>query len=444
MPKRPRTREGICGSKHLVWPPLRRLTMEVLEDRTVLSTWLPSSGWGESDLQSSGNEAAVVIGANLREDDGGVAGNLIPDSRVTVGSSFFVEIVAEDVRQPAAGLVGLSLDINWDPSVLIEIDAPFDPADPASPLVTAAFPLFRGGTLSNPLGMIDELRGGSLPATGLGAALGNETAERFSLLRFQAVATTAATPLVLELGSYGASLADGVSGFELSFVLPTIQVISDSTPWQNTPPWDVNDDGRVHPDDVLYLINDLNHRGTRPLPVPPIPPDVPPPYLDVSGNNWIEPRDVLLVINYINWSLAPSRPASVAAGEAEASSAISSPIASGTFPWVTSWQADRIWPVAPGGPAMVSGHADSGTPLRRLLDGQAPATRPASHRDGVPLSLDTDRALVAEPANASRADETVRLEPDFLSFDELGDDVLADLAPDTADGWRFMARGTPE
>ena len=71
--------------------------------------------------------------------------------------------------------------------------------------------------------------------------------------------------------------------------------------WQNpVRPTDVNGDSLVAPIDALILINDLNARGSRPLPLPPLPPSEPPPYLDVNGDTQIAPIDVLLVINFLN------------------------------------------------------------------------------------------------------------------------------------------------
>ncbi len=70
--------------------------------------------------------------------------------------------------------------------------------------------------------------------------------------------------------------------------------------WQNPRnPLDVDDDRTVIPLDVLVLINDINARQARALPIPPAPP-LPPPYLDVSGNGEIGPQDVLIIINYLN------------------------------------------------------------------------------------------------------------------------------------------------
>jgi hypothetical protein len=80
-----------------------------------------------------------------------------------------------------------------------------------------------------------------------------------------------------------------------------IGVIVNQTPWRNpSNPHDVNNDGFVSPIDALLIINDLNFRGPRRLPNPPIPPFVPPPYLDASGDNYVSPIDALLIINYLN------------------------------------------------------------------------------------------------------------------------------------------------
>lgn len=81
--------------------------------------------------------------------------------------------------------------------------------------------------------------------------------------------------------------------------------------WQNPRnPLDINGDGKVFPLDVLLLINDLNARGSRALPIPPSPSAMPP-YLDASGDGVVGPQDALIVINYLNKS-------SAAGGEGEA------------------------------------------------------------------------------------------------------------------------------
>jgi hypothetical protein len=80
-----------------------------------------------------------------------------------------------------------------------------------------------------------------------------------------------------------------------------ISVIANQFPWQNPLNYrDVNADGYVSPIDALLIINDLNFRGPRKLPNPPMPPLEPPPYLDASGDGFVSPLDALLIINYLN------------------------------------------------------------------------------------------------------------------------------------------------
>jgi hypothetical protein len=65
--------------------------------------------------------------------------------------------------------------------------------------------------------------------------------------------------------------------------------------------FDVSGDGFVSPIDVLLVINYINS-GLPPR--PPIPPTSVPPYLDVNGDGFISPLDVLAVVNFINASSA--------------------------------------------------------------------------------------------------------------------------------------------
>jgi len=72
-------------------------------------------------------------------------------------------------------------------------------------------------------------------------------------------------------------------------------------PWQNPIfAMDVSGDDVVEPLDVLEVINRINATGSGPLPVPPAPSDLPPAFVDVTGNDHLEPLDVLATINYIN------------------------------------------------------------------------------------------------------------------------------------------------
>lgn len=74
-----------------------------------------------------------------------------------------------------------------------------------------------------------------------------------------------------------------------------------ANPWRNPlNGLDVDQSGFVVPLDALLLINDLNRNGARRLPNPPVPPFVPPPFLDTNGDGFATALDVLAVINRLN------------------------------------------------------------------------------------------------------------------------------------------------
>ena len=104
----------------------------------------------------------------LYEDNNGALGQEVTDA--VLGNSFFVEILLGDIRVDAAGLLSAALDFGFAADVIQNIDDPFDPSDVNSPLVTSDFPLFREGILDNANGLIDNLRGGSVPAANEGTA----------------------------------------------------------------------------------------------------------------------------------------------------------------------------------------------------------------------------------------------------------------------------------
>ena len=67
---------------------------------------------------------------------------------------------------------------------------------------------------------------------------------------------------------------------------------------------DVNNDLVISPLDVLVVINDLNSRGARGLPLTRNPSE---PFLDPTGNQSVDPLDVLTIINYLNVGGSGSR-----------------------------------------------------------------------------------------------------------------------------------------
>jgi RHS repeat-associated protein len=123
-----------------------------------------------------------------------------------------------------------------------------------------------------------------------------------------------------------------------------ITITPAAPPWQNPRhPCDVTGENFVAPIDVLVLINDINAHGSRKLTAPPTP--TPPPFLDPNGDGWIAPLDVLIVINYINAHGSGPIP-SASGGEGE-----------------QSWVRDLVLPLPDGASSAVSG-APSGLPGR--------------------------------------------------------------------------------
>lgn len=112
-----------------------------------------------------------------------------------------------------------------------------------------------------------------------------------------------------------------------------------ANPWKNPRnAFDIDDDGNVLPLDALIVINALNDGGSRPLTVPPVPPNAPPPYLDPSGDDSLSPLDALLIINELNGqsaALAVATPPSAAAAESATAAAAD-----------LFWQAAADWHIA--------------------------------------------------------------------------------------------------
>jgi len=168
---------------------------------------------------------------NLYEDAGGAAGGLIAADTVEVGDVFFVEITAEDLRDDPRGLQSMGVHVGWDPEVL-QFDGPFDPSAPASPLVTASFPLYRSGKLDQTDGVIYNLRGVAMPALGSGSPIGIDGPERFALLRFRALEAAEDSPLVVQAsGSVGfIPMPIYIAPDDLRFEAQTITVVAPTEP----------------------------------------------------------------------------------------------------------------------------------------------------------------------------------------------------------------------
>jgi hypothetical protein len=72
--------------------------------------------------------------------------------------------------------------------------------------------------------------------------------------------------------------------------------------WQNPADrFDVDGDGRIIPQDLLFIVNEINRNGSRDLQIS-LPGSLGPPerFFDVSGDGRINPVDALQLINEIN------------------------------------------------------------------------------------------------------------------------------------------------
>lgn len=187
----------------------RKLLLESLENRSLLAT--------------------IDLVVNLYADNAGVPGALIANDTVIPGQEFWVEVTAKDTSAVPSGIIGLAIDVGFDPAAFDEIDNPFDP-DASTTIITPEFPLFRGGDLDNNAGTIDELRGASLPNLGQGDEIGEIAHDRFALLKFKANAAVANSPLVISIGTGSVAFADGSSLDNATIEAQTITVTDTAPP----------------------------------------------------------------------------------------------------------------------------------------------------------------------------------------------------------------------
>ncbi len=147
------------------------------------------------------------ININLLQDNNGVPGEAITQDQITINDSFFVEIEAGDIRDDAAGIIGLTLDIEWDAAVLEALDTD------ATSTITSSLPLNPQGTIDNDNGIIDDLGAGAIPNFNLGEAIGVNQLERFALLHFQGeLATDTPTPITVTVSDpRSVAFADGLA-----------------------------------------------------------------------------------------------------------------------------------------------------------------------------------------------------------------------------------------
>lgn len=210
--RQPRNKPLVSGRKR------RRSTFEALEPRLALAT--------------------LGLGLRVLDDNAGAPG-APRTAPLEVGDIFWVEVLAEDQRANAAGIVSLPLNLSWDSDNLELLNpptqffpTPLDPLPPASLLVTSDFPLNRfvdafapaaghtgfvepPGTITIPaIPSLGALRGAALPNAGSGQAIGDDPTDPanfgfFGQLRFRALEAGDDTPFTIQLaGSMAFADAD--------------------------------------------------------------------------------------------------------------------------------------------------------------------------------------------------------------------------------------------
>ncbi|MCZ8189102.1 MAG: cadherin domain-containing protein [Microcystis sp. LE19-338.1B] len=155
------------------------------------------------------NVNPVSFQLKLYDDNNGTVGNEITGNNPILGNSFFAEILVGDIRTNAAGLIINSLDFGFAADVAQNINNFADISNVNSPLIISNFPLFRGGTLDNTNGLIDNLSGGAVPEASQGTAIGINQLSRFGLLRFNVVGTRDNSNLNLTFDPNQIGFADG-------------------------------------------------------------------------------------------------------------------------------------------------------------------------------------------------------------------------------------------
>ncbi|WP_238388561.1 MSCRAMM family protein [Roseimaritima ulvae] len=167
----------------------------------------------------------ATLGVDIRflADDAGSPGAEL-QSAVLREEAFWVEVRVQDIRTDLtdpAGVIALPLNLSWDPNLFQFAGADTTPAagiDPlplANELVTDQFPLQRAvasfdadAAAFDPNANAGELldffnlrgvRGGALPNSGQGDAIGLNTAETFSRLQFVALANANDAPFTVNL-----------------------------------------------------------------------------------------------------------------------------------------------------------------------------------------------------------------------------------------------------
>ncbi|QDV70328.1 hypothetical protein Poly24_40490 [Rosistilla carotiformis] len=135
--------------------------------------------------------------------------SLVADAtgEVQIGDLITIDVQVSESDPDAAGVGGISIDVDWDPSEL-QLVNPGSITD----TITENFPGFQGGSVDTAAGFIDELTGASFESAGIGRAIGDGVAETFVTLTFVALKPTDGSSITVSLGDGGVGLVGDTSG----------------------------------------------------------------------------------------------------------------------------------------------------------------------------------------------------------------------------------------
>jgi hypothetical protein len=173
---------------------------------------------------------------NLRSNINGTPGTII-NSPLNVGDSFFVEVLMGDIRPDAVGIISGNISLSFNPNQLQNIDNPFAPTSPSSPLLPSNFPLLRTGTLDNNNGTITNLGAAAFPTASIGSPIGINQLDTFSLSLFEVVGEeNSSITLDIDLTQTGftdgtlASQSPNQSQFSQDIMINNTQSVPESSP----------------------------------------------------------------------------------------------------------------------------------------------------------------------------------------------------------------------
>ncbi|WP_417736174.1 hypothetical protein [Rosistilla oblonga] len=135
--------------------------------------------------------------------------SLVSDAtgEVQIGDLITIDVQVSESDPDAAGVGGISIDVDWDPSELQLVNS-----GSITDAITENFPGFQGGSVNTVAGFIDELTGASFESAGIGRAIGDGIAETFVTLTFVALKPTDGSAVTVSLGDGGVGLVGDTSG----------------------------------------------------------------------------------------------------------------------------------------------------------------------------------------------------------------------------------------